>query len=50
MQLAASQELIGREIADLQATDQEILKTTAARKPIPVPPPPSSSRPPTAPQ
>jgi len=50
MQLAASQELIGREIADLQATDQDILKTTAARKPIPVPPPPSSSRPPTAPQ
>jgi hypothetical protein len=60
MQLAASQELIGREIADLQATDQEILKTNAApppqlpaaaaRKPIPVPPPPSSSRPATAPQ
>jgi L,D-transpeptidase YcbB len=53
MQLAASQELIGREIADLQATDQEILKTNAApppqppaaaaRKPIPVPPVPAAS-------
>jgi Scaffold domain/L,D-transpeptidase catalytic domain len=53
MQLAASQELIGREVADLQATDQEILKTNAApppqppaaaaRKPIPVPPVPAAS-------
>ena len=59
MQLSASQELIGREVADLQATYQEILKTNAApppqppaaaaRKPIPVPPPPSSSRPGAAP-
>ncbi|MFY9771580.1 MAG: hypothetical protein WAK04_15275, partial [Xanthobacteraceae bacterium] len=53
MQLAASQALIGREVADLQATDQEILKTNAApppqppaaaaRKPIPVPPVPAAS-------
>ena len=53
--LVANQELIVSEISELQATDEEILKTTSARPPQPatpaqkpIPTPPSSSRGPTA--